>query len=841
MNMLQTQNSEYNDLQKIAQFPITPYLKEICDSLKDSPSRFLILTAETAAGKSTVLPLALLNDFSGKIIMTEPRRIAVLGVANRISELWDEKKAGDGEVGYKIHLENKTGNNTRLEVVTEAILVRQLQNDPALENYNVVVLDEFHERSVNTDLALAFLKEAMQLRDDLFVVIMSATIDTGRLQNYLGNETPVLKIPGRQFAVNVIYEPEKSVVSAVKEILQNEKDSRVTLRKAQEPARNDKAKPQQFDNILVFLPGISDIRKAHEALLETDLFNPESGRELLILHSSITLEEQKRVITPEPPRGTSASAQPKRRVILSSAIAETSLTVPGVSIVIDSGLARINRLDINTGMEKLTTEVESEFSAEQRKGRAGRLCEGTCIRLWDKHDPRVKELAPEILRADLVPLVLECSERGIYSIDGIDWLDKPSAAAWAESTKLLRQLGMLREDNHITEKGKAALTLGVHPRLAGIALAAFEAETCATDGKSSVASVGKLSSEGRKLLIQFSSYSRSSPELQNRFISDLEKRLKGCGYKELEKPEFLILCGYPDRLAKRTSEQGVEPAEYKFAGGRQARLYNKRAPLWLVAPDVMAGDKEAIIFDLVELDEAKIAKFLEKHCEIREICSFTQATLQKFEQKCFGEIILSSKKIPVSEGDYAQAWINQIKEKGLECLPLDSKIESLLLRAEFIKQQKSAKFDENSVKNLEIQLKSSVQEWLFPFLGGKTSLTAATVYDALYWYLDGAEIDRQAPEQLVLENGRRCKVKYEKQAEIRPVIEIIIQRIFGCFTTPQICGKKVLLRLLSPASRPLQVTEDLEHFWTGAWVEICKEMKGRYPKHNWDYRVVEVT
>ena len=839
--MLQTQNSEYNDLQKIAQFPITPYLKEICDSLKDSPSRFLILTAETAAGKSTVLPLALLNDFSGKIIMTEPRRIAVLGVANRISELWDEKKAGDGEVGYKIHLENKTGNNTRLEVVTEAILVRQLQNDPALENYNVVVLDEFHERSVNTDLALAFLKEAMQLRDDLFVVIMSATIDTGRLQNYLGNETPVLKIPGRQFAVNVIYEPEKSVVSAVKEILQNEKDSRVTLRKAQEPARNDKAKPQQFDNILVFLPGISDIRKAHEALLETDLFNPESGRELLILHSSITLEEQKRVITPEPPRGTSASAQPKRRVILSSAIAETSLTVPGVSIVIDSGLARINRLDINTGMEKLTTEVESEFSAEQRKGRAGRLCEGTCIRLWDKHDPRVKELAPEILRADLVPLVLECSERGIYSIDGIDWLDKPSAAAWAESTKLLRQLGMLREDNHITEKGKAALTLGVHPRLAGIALAAFEAETCATDGKSSVASVGKLSSEGRKLLIQFSSYSRSSPELQNRFISDLEKRLKGCGYKELEKPEFLILCGYPDRLAKRTSEQGVEPAEYKFAGGRQARLYNKRAPLWLVAPDVMAGDKEAIIFDLVELDEAKIAKFLEKHCEIREICSFTQATLQKFEQKCFGEIILSSKKIPVSEGDYAQAWINQIKEKGLECLPLDSKIESLLLRAEFIKQQKSAKFDENSVKNLEIQLKSSVQEWLFPFLGGKTSLTAATVYDALYWYLDGAEIDRQAPEQLVLENGRRCKVKYEKQAEIRPVIEIIIQRIFGCFTTPQICGKKVLLRLLSPASRPLQVTEDLEHFWTGAWVEICKEMKGRYPKHNWDYRVVEVT
>ncbi len=513
----------------------------------------------------------------------------------------------------------------------------------------------------------------------------------------------------------------------------------------------------------------------------------------------------------------------KRRVILSSAIAETSLTVPGVTTVIDSGLARINRLDINTGMEKLTTETESEFSAEQRKGRAGRLCEGTCIRLWDKHDPRVKELAPEILRADLVPLVLECSERGVYAVDGIAWLDCPSRAAWKESSELLRQLGMLKADGRITEKGKAALTLGVHPRLAGIALADFDSDK------------GRLSEEGRKLLIQFSSYNRSSPELQRRFISDLERRLKISGYKEKEKTDFLILCGYPDRLAKRTSEPGLEPAEYKFAGGRQARLYNKRAPLWLCAPDVMAGDKEAVIFDLVELDEAKINEFLENHCEIRENCSFTQGILQKFEQKCFGEIILSSKKIPVSDGDYAQAWVNEVKEKGLVCLPKDSRVENLLLRAEFIEQQKETK----SENQFESRLRDSVREWLIPFMGGKTNLTSTMVYDALYWYLNGAEIDKLAPETLILENGRRCKVKYEKQSEIRPVIEIIIQRIFGCFTTPQICGKKVLLRLLSPASRPLQVTEDLEYFWMGAWVEICKEMKGRYPKHNWDYRVAE--
>ena len=791
--------------EEIQKFPITPYLEQICDTLKKSPSHFLVLTAETAAGKSTVLPLALLEHFSGKIIMTEPRRIAVLGVANRVGELTEKPK----EVGYKIHLESRITCETRLEVVTEAILVRQLQSDPALEDYNVVVLDEFHERSVNTDLALAFLKEAMQLRDNLFVVIMSATIDTKKLQRWLSlpkppEEVPVISIPGRQFAVNVVYEPEKSIVSAVRQGIRYAGDS---------------------GNILVFLPGISDIRKAQEDLLETNEFSDNSENELCILHSSISLEEQKRIISPARPAG-------KRRVILSSAIAETSLTVPGVNVVIDSGLARVNRMDINTGMEKLTTEKESEFSAEQRKGRAGRLCEGTCIRLWEKHDVRVKDFPPEILRADLVPLVLECSERGIYSVEGIDWLDSPSVAAWTESVRLLQQLGMIKKDGRITEKGKAALTLGIHPRLAGIALMAFDK------------SAGKLSREGQELLIKFSSYSRSSVELQKRFIIDLESRLKGCNCKDSQEDreyDFLILCGYPDRLAKRTSEAGVEPAEYKFAGGRQARLYNRNAPLWLCAPEVTAGEKEAVIFDLVELEEPKINDFLEKHSEIRQICSFTQGTLQKFEVKCFGEIVLSSKKIALSEGDYAQAWLTEIKEKGIDCLPFDAKCESLLLRAEFIEQQnlQDSEKEEDIHNNLYSRLKLNANEWLTPFLGGKNTLTASTVYDALYWYLEGAEIDRFAPEILTLENGRRCKVKYEKLVVIQPVIEIIIQRIFGCFQTPKICGKKVLLRLLSPASRPLQVTDDLEHFWTGAWVEICKEIKGRYPKHNWDLSIIE--
>ena len=425
-------------LQKISNYPISNHLEEICTTLKKSSSRVLILTAETAAGKSTVLPLALMDQFEGKILMTEPRRLAVLGVANRLADLRDEETGA--QVGYKIHLENKISKETRLEVVTEGILVHQLQEDPALENYNVVVVDEFHERSVNTDLTVAFLKEALELRDDLYVIIMSATINTEKLLTYFGGQgdskVPVLNIPGRQFPVDISYNDKWSVCDAVEEAL----------------------KLQKTGNILVFLPGISDIRKNQE-LLEQNLAALKNI-EICVLHSSISLEEQKRVISEN-------NSPDLRRIILSSAIAETSLTVPGVTCVIDSGLARVNRMNISTGMENLTTEVESQFSAEQRAGRAGRICAGKCIRLWSEFDPRIKDFPPEILRADITELVLECVERGVFSFDGIDWLDKPNSGAWNESVKLLQNLGFLKSDGHITETGRKALRLGIHPCSAG--------------------------------------------------------------------------------------------------------------------------------------------------------------------------------------------------------------------------------------------------------------------------------------------------------------------------------------------------------------------------------------
>lgn len=835
--------------QLISQFPITPHLSEICEKLKNSPSRFLILTAETAAGKSTVLPLALLEQFEGKILMTEPRRLAVLGVANRVAELRNEN-AGE-TVGYRIQLETKISNKTRLEVETEGILVRQLQSDPALEEYSVVVIDEFHERSVNTDLALAFLKEAMELRDDLFVIVMSATIDTEKLVTYLGESTEVLKIPGRQFPVEIVYDGESSVEQAIFGELQRGKLQRGKLRQG----------TGLCGDMLVFLPGIADIRKTQERLVEKNI---EEFAEVCILHSSISLEEQKKIIGN---KGRNSENLP--RVILSSAIAETSVTVPGITCVIDSGLSRINRINVETGMENLLTETESEFSAEQRAGRAGRVGPGKAIRLWSKANIRIRELPPEILRADITALVLECCDRGVYTENGINWLDKPSKAAWTEAIKLLQLLGFIKEDNRITEKGRIALSLGVHPRLAGIAIAGFDYEK------------KDFSAKAGSILVKYSSYSKSSPDIQLRFLSDLERKIKNIRDRgqvsviksQIEKKaidlspvltkEFpVVFAGYPDRVAKRITAIGIEPAEYQFSKGRKAKLYQRPVPEWIIAPEVSAGEREGVINEYEELSKEAVEKIIYPLAQIKIDCFFENGSISKLENLCYGEIVLSSKKIPVESQDQILAWENEVNKKGFDVLPIDEKLEKFLLRTEFYFQQTkcdrgqisvtTSKSDSNDrdlspVTNLKQQLAENIHQWLPPFMAGQKKLTEEVVYDGLYWFLDGTKIDKQVPELLILSNGRKCKIKYEKLSSpddknllvIRPVLEIIIQRIFGVFATPEICGMKVLLRLLSPASRPLQVTDDLENFWTGAWPQICKEMKGRYPKHNWDYKVVD--
>ncbi len=769
---------------KIKDLPICPYLDEICDKLEKSPSRFLVLTAETAAGKSTAVPLALLNHFQGKILMLEPRRLAVTAISDRLAELLGQESGQT--VGYRMHLDSKISDGTRLEVITEAILTRKIQSDPSLEDIRVVVIDEFHERSIHVDLALAFLKEAMELRDDLYVLVMSATIDYQSVAKYL--QAPVIKVPGRQFPVDIVYKDNLSVVDAIKEEVCS--------------GKND-------GSILVFLPGIYEINRSARELRES--LNQDQA-EILVLHSSIPIKEQRYVLKP-------GKAGGPVRVILSSAIGETSLTVPDVSLVIDSGLARVNKTDLNVGMDKLVTENESMFSADQRSGRAGRVRSGKCIRLWNKNDVRPLRTAPEILRVDLTQLFLECAQWGVSEVDRLQWLDCPSVSAWEAAKKLVSQLGFY-EDGKITQAGKAALSLGLHPRLAAVAMWGIEAIP---------------------LVVKYSSYNDASPGVQDLFARDLKGRLEKVkklipNAKENKKPIVLsLMAGFPDRIARLT-ESSNDLCIYQFPSGRKAILKRINGPEWIIAPEVsvsgLDGSSPGKIYSYEEIPEEIAVNWLNERSVVEYKSEFLKGQklkLVKYEIRAYGAIVLKESQVPGNSEDYKEAVVNAVCENGLEWLPIDSRIENFLIRAEFL--------GENIEKINNLQFKTN--EWLAPFINGQ-SINEDTVYNGLYWYLEGSQVDLKVPVQITLPNGKKRKISYEKQGqEIKPVLEVIIQQIFGCFETPKILGKPVLLKLLSPARRPLQITEDLENFWTGAWIEICKEMKGRYPKHNWDYRKVD--
>lgn len=797
-----------NYSEEINKLPIAPFLDEICEQLKSSPSRFLLLTAETAAGKSTALPVALLNHFDKSILMLEPRRLAVLNIASRVSYLLGEETGNT--CGYQMHLENKTSSRTRAVILTEAILTRKLQSDPLLEGVSVVVIDEFHERSIHADLALAFLKEAMEMRDDLFVVVMSATIEAERISHYL-NDCPVVKVPGRNFPVQIEYAGNKNICDTI--------------------ISESKKLNSENNSILVFLPGISEIRKTKAELEEKNC-----DEEILILHSSISFDEQKKVLAPSKDKS-------EKRIILSSAIAETSLSVPGIAVVIDSGLARVNLFNRNAGMETLVTRMESAFNAEQRKGRAGRLGPGKCVRMWNENEILTNETPPEILRTDLCSLVLECAEWGIDNPQNLSWLDEPSAESWNQSVELLELLDCVKE-NKITAKGKACLTLGLHPRLACVALSGLLTENIP---------------EAAGVVLKYSSYAEAAPFVQKNFLADLERRVSKCAHfisseKKILSKEEMLLCGFPDRIAVRKQivrEKNIY-ASYQFPSGRIANLFDDRQifPEYIIAPVVDAGERSGKIFAYEEIQKSSAEKWLEQNSSVVTKTFFDEENSQsqkliKKEIKCFGKIILSEKKLTADSKDYAGAVCNAVEEKGIEWLPLNDGCKKFLLRVKFYLDNqneytgiKLSEEKNSELKNKFDNLQKNANEWLVPFLTEKNSLNANNVFNALNWYLDGEEINKYVPVEIKLANGKKRKLVYEEQnGKIIPVLEVIIQHIFGCFETPEILGVPVLLKLLSPARRPLQITNDLGNFWKETWPEICKEMKGRYPKHNWDYRI----
>ncbi|MBQ4015768.1 MAG: DEAD/DEAH box helicase [Treponema sp.] len=858
---------------QIKSLPIFPHLGEICAELKSSPSRFLILTAETGAGKSTAVPLALLEEFPKKILMLQPRRLAAVNVASRVAELLGERVGQTA--GYKVFLENKTSESTRLEVMTEAILTRRLQADPSLEDASVVVLDEFHERSINADLALAFLKEAMQLRDDLFVIIMSATIDARRIARFCGTETdskaikpaPVLEIPGRTFPVQFFYKSELSVSAAVRWALSGlatdadgktgnagaaETDGKTKTAGDTETASKTKtagatgtcSTPKTAGrSILVFLPGIYEINKTFSEL--SDEISPAVQIERL--HSSVSFDEQKKILSPAAPGVT--------RVILSSSIAETSLTIPDVVCVIDSGLSRVSVMDNNVGATHLVTMPESEFSAAQRAGRAGRTQEGVCVRLWSQNEPRSKNPLPEILRSDLSELLLECAEWGSQDPAALEWLDPPAPSSWETARELLRLLNCLDNDGQITRLGRAALRLGIGPRLGCAAIYG-----------------------GAAFVLPYSQYKDSAPALQKKFVLNLERRLQDVGaavgtqiagnpenggrFFGLQKIPDPLLAGFPDRLAHRTADAGV----YQFPSGRLAALKDYKGglgPEWIVAVEADAGSSQGAIYSYKALDSVQLEEWILSRAQKKVVCDFENGKVVKTEFIQYGKIILSQKALKAGDEDIKSALCYSVQKNGFDSLPLDEKTKAFLVKRKFYEQASATggasgaggrnlslandsssaagNFGQDTVPPKRFDknwLSQNAAEWLAPFLTGN-KISAQNVYDALYYFYDGSEVERKVPSRLELQTGRSVKVVYVDGEKVVPTIEIIIQQIFGCFETPKVMGVPVLLKLLSPARRPLQITSDLENFWQNTWPEICKEMKGRYPKHNWDYRVAE--
>lgn len=803
--------------------PIEPLLPELRQAL--GKARSLVLEAPPGAGKTTLVPLALLEEpwLAGKrILMLEPRRLAARAAALRMAALLKEPI---GEtVGYRTRLDSKVGSRTRIEVLTEGILTRRLQFDPALEGVGLVIFDEFHERSLQADLGLALCLEVQALREDLRLLVMSATLDGAKVADLLGGAKR-LTSSGRSHPVETIHlgrpsgRLEPGVASAV--------------RRALAEAEGD---------ILVFLPGEAEIRRTARALEE------ETQERLLVLPLYGAL----------PPARQEAALQPApagyRKVVLASAVAETSLTIEGIRVVIDSGLSRRARFDPASGMTRLVTGPVSRATAEQRKGRAGRTAPGRCYRLWHEAEERALPPfdLPEILEADLAPLALELVAWGAADPNELAWLDPPPAAALAQARDLLRQLSALDEGGRITPHGRRLAQIGSHPRLAHMLLISEGKERRLACDIAALLSEGEiltergdrdlrprldlLAGEGdgragtRKAALQ--RVRRASAQWQSRLHAE-------SAHPGSEPAGRLLALAYPDRLAQR---RGQHPGYFRMANGRGARL-PPEDPLavadWLVIASLEAADGDARIFLAAPITLPEIEELFADQITLREEISWDnqKGRVRAVRQKRLGALILGQEPLPHPPPDtVVQALLAAIKRQGLELLPWDEKTKQLRARVALLRRLEGPDdwpdwSDESLLERLP--------ERLAPHLHGITRLEELQNLDLaeiLLAELDWPRrqrLDLEAPTYMQVPSGRRHPIDYTQGEEA--LLAVKLQEMFGTSETPRIAGGRIplLLQLLSPAGRPLQVTRDLATFWQRGYREVRAEMRGRYPKHPW--------
>ena len=858
-------------------FPINDLQPEIRASLQDHTR--LVLEAPPGAGKTTQVPLALLDApwLAGrKIVMLEPRRVAARAAAGFMAKQLGE--AVGETVGYRIRFENKVSASTRIEVVTEGILTRMLQDDPLLEGVGAILFDEFHERHLAGDLGLALALDVQAgLREDLRIVAMSATLDGERLAGFL--DAPRLSSAGRSFPVAIAHYPARR-----DEALEHQ------ARRAIEHALSTHP-----GDVLVFLPGQREIAKVAALLANTHAEvqpmhaagaarpdagvllqarhgwrAPESGQEapiegraiprrpatppdgfeVLPLHGELPVEQQARVLQPAP--------DGRRRVVLATNVAESSVTLPGVRVVIDSGLAREPRFDPNSGFSRLDSVAISQASADQRAGRAGRVAEGFAYRLWPASQRLEPQRKPEIAQVELAALALELAAWGSAALR---FVDPPPPGALAAGRDLLQRLDAL-DAGKLTARGRRMLALGTHPRLAALLLASSDPARIAlacdiaalVEARDPLRSRSDALAERWQALAAFrngrvpADANRSALAAIDAAAKQWRRRLRCDATPPASAPAHaigdLLAHAFPDRIARQHPQ---DPRRYQLANGRMARLFDDSALYgepWLAISELRFEAKDALLLRAAPVDEVRLrAEFATRFSDADEVRWDAEKRALRSERiERFDGIVLAAKSAGrVDPALAARALTDAVRELGLSVLPWSEALSQWRIRVQCLR----AWMPELGLPDLsDAALLASLERWLQPAFAGKTRLDAldgGELAEALKSGIDWRlrqRIDPLAPTRIVVPSGLERGIDYrvdDHGEPAPPVLAVKLQELFGLAQTPRIADGRVplLLHLLSPGGKPLQVTADLHNFWASTYAEVKKEMKGRYPRHPW--------
>ncbi len=817
----------------VEHLPILTIIPQLTQTLREQS--IVLLTAEPGAGKTTQVPLALLKEpwlKTKKIIMLEPRRLAARAAAHRMASLLGESTGKT--VGYRTRLDTAISSVTRIEVVTEGILTRILQHDPSLQDYGLVIFDEFHERSLQADLGLALTLHTQSLfREDLRLLIMSATLDTQNLTHQL-KEAPILTCEGTIFPVETRYLASfdsKNLTHQVAKTIQQLLNT-------------------ESGNLLVFLPGAGEIRRVTQDLLSASL---PPHILLASLYGNLSPQDQDQAILPPPPGW--------RKIVLSTNIAETSLTIEGIRIVVDSGLMRMSRFDARSGMTRLVTMPISQASAEQRRGRAGRLQPGLCVRCWA--EPTQRTLAPrtppEILDTDLTPLALELAVWGIQEASDLLWLDPPPSGALMQGRQLLQSLDALDQQGRITPHGQRMADLPLHPRLAHMIIKGMEIQlgVLACDLAAVLSERGLLkgspAQEQADLRTRMEDFYRQNTREQSsgvlrriRETSHMWQRAMGIPAQAGNRTHLidhigvLLAFAYPDRIAQR---QGNASRRYKLANGRLAQFFHPN-PLeqeeYLVIADLDGAQPVSRIYLAAPIQREDLCHYFTHLVRVEEYVEWSETTQAVVANKAhrFGELILEERRLHKPDPELiVNELLTGIRRKGLSCLPWTHNQRHWQARVQFLRRVMGQEAawpditDDALFKSLDI--------WLAPYLNEISSLSQLQRID-LTWPLQALlsaeqrrRLDTLAPPDLLVPTGSRIALDYES-GQI-PILAVRLQELFGMTETPHLANGQVpvLIHLLSPARRPVQVTQDLKSFWKTGYPEVKKELKGRYPKHFW--------